>query len=263
MTHTYDWSVTDEVFVGGAVHATYVRGMIYLTLAMVAFIIFRLFTLRRERVNVFEATLPGALIATIGPFLKEGGYYQDLIPLHTHLCFLLPYALSIPLFSRKEAKQTVPAKHTHLVTSMILFFLILHCVIAITPLEDFKPEDDNVRLGWDFVDEVRGIEGEVFMPTLSYYGWLAGKGPDYLGASLMDLEDINIIPLPLAEDLKSGRYTAILLPYYFDPGGYIGDLTAYSLIPTQLISFPPHYYELCPTIELPPYFVYWKKEADE
>jgi len=258
MNHTFDWSVVWAVFTGGEVHATYVQSIIYLGSATIIFIIFRIFTLKREQVNIFEATLPGALITTVGPFLKEGGYFQDFIPLYTHLCFLLPYALSLPIFQRSIDNAKIPTKHTTLVTSAILFLLMVHCVYAITPMDDFRPKKDNVRLGLDFVNKIKGIDGEVLMPALGYYGWLAGKKQEYLGVSLVDLLSLNMYPTPLVKDLKSGRYSAICLPYYFEAEKYIRSIN-YNPVPTYIINNPTHNYNLCRTIELPPYKVYWRK----
>ena len=260
MNHIFDWSVVWAVFTGGEVHATYVRSLVYLGAATIIFIIFRVFTLKREQVNIFEATLPGALITTIGPFLKEGGYFQDFIPLYTHLCFMLPYALSLAIPRRDANAVKIPTKRSNLIISAILFLLMIHCVYAITPIDDFRPKKDNVQLGWDFVNKVKEIDGEVLMPALGYYGWLAGKEQGYLGVSLVDLLSLNIYPTPLVRDLKSGRYSAICLPYYFEAEKYITTIK-YNPIPTYLIINPTHNYKLCRTIELPPYKVYWKEDG--
>ena len=260
INHTFDWSVIWAVFTGGEVHATYIRSIIYLGLATIIFIVLRLYTLGRERVNIFEATLPGALITTIGPFLKEGGFFQDFIPLYTHLCFLLPYALSLPIHSRNIGAAKIPTKQSTVATSVILFLVMIHCVYAITPIEDFRPKADNVRLGWEFVHKIEDIDGEVFMPALGYYGRLAGKEPGYLGVSLVDLLSLNIYPTPLVRDLKSGRYAAICVPYYFEAEKYMTTIK-YSPIPTYLIDSPTHNYRLCRTIELPPFEVYWRDEG--
>ena len=260
MTHKYDWGVLGTVFVGGWAHAIRVQGMIPLMLAMVIYIGCRIFTVRREGLNIFEATLPGALIATLGPFMKEGGHHQDLIPLLTHLCFLLPYALSIPLFYRNSVEAKARTKGMHLFTSAILFFLMLHCVFSITPWADFKPKPDDVRMRRDFVHEIGKIDGEVLMPSMGYYKWLAGGEQDYLGVALMDLLEVNIKPLPLIRDVESGRYAAICLPIYFNAEGYwqaqLVDI-GYSQ-PTRIIMAPNQVYDLCPTLELPPNKVYWR-----
>jgi len=256
MAHPIRWENILVILRGGLLHYEF-RGILYLLVTLGIFISFRLLTLRMERVNIFEATLPGAALATIIPFMKEGGYFQDLIPLYTHICFLLPFALSIP-FSIKGEQRSSLSTRLHPATPVILLGLLLHCAFSVSPWDEFTPKAGNVRLGYQYVNEIKNIQGDVFMPSLGYYAWLAGKPPGYVGVALTDLLFIGIRPEPLINDVRSGKYSVICLPEYFPVQSYWPyDLADYGYVgPNKIIPGLKFQHDLNINIEMPPNNVY-------
>jgi hypothetical protein len=276
-THWLRWDRISTIIFGGYVHYP-VRGIIYLLISALIYFIFRICYFRRIPLNIIEAALPGAAIATILPYMKEGGYFQDFLPLHTHLCFLLPYALAITVERKAAPTRPAPSKAARYLTMLILLSLVLHCYYSLRPVTtsttnvvhvniydhwtEFLPKNGNIELGWDFVEKVKGIDGEVLMPSLGYYAWLAGREPGYVGVALTDLLGFDVRPEPLIEGVRSGRYAAICLPEYFVAEEYWKDSLAdygYSG-PFELIKSLRINYNLRPTIEIPPNLVYLRSD---
>ncbi len=275
LTHQLRWDRIRVLAFGGHVHYP-VRGIMFLLMATLIYIAFRLLFLRKTPLNIFEATLPGAAIATVLPFLKEGGYFQDFLPLYTHLCFLIAVAFSLDADPSEAKDSAFDRISLNYMVVLLMVALALHCVFSIKPLDEFRapqlirgvktinpwteflPKSGNIDLGRNFVEEVKNTEGEVFMPSLGYYGWLAGKEPGYVGVALTDLLGLGITPEPLLADIRSHRYAAIFIPEYFETGDYEAwDLRRYGYTgPSQVIPEPRINYDLSPNIEIPPNRVY-------
>ena len=267
MHHKLWWDKGKLILYGGFLKYP-VRGILYFLLSSLIYFVFRLWGSRREPVNIFEAALPGAAIATIVPYMKEGGYFQDLLPFYTHLCFLLPFALSLKPIPEPNEPTTNGRMKVNPAIPLILIGLIFHCGHSIMPLKvdgaavnpwtEFVPKQGNKLIGDYYVERIREVEGEIFMPSLGYYGWLAGREPGYVGVALTDLLGLDVKPEPLVEDVKSGRYTLICLPDYFRAEDYWGgQFSEFGYTgPTQMVPWPGKKFDLCPNIEIPPNNIY-------
>jgi len=264
MSHEMVWDYITIVLFGGYTFV-YFEGILYLGLAALIYWVFRLLNHGRQPWNIYEATIPGAVFATIIPLLKRAGYPNDYIPLCTHICFLLPFALSMQLPHSIGSANAGLARRIHPGILTILVCLIMHCIFSLTPWNEYKPTAGNLKYGWDFVNEVKEINGDVFMPSLSYYAWLAGKEPVYLEMPLLDLyaSSFGLRPEPLIHDLKNGRYAAICLPEYLYFKRFLPcDHHTYGYTdPTDLVSITPCKGDLCPHVWLLPNGIYFYEDA--
>jgi len=257
MAHTVSWNKVIIVIWGGFVNYP-IRGIRYLLLALLIYVAFRILGKKREPLNIFEATLPGAAIATIIPFLKVGGFVQNFIPLYTHLVFLLPFALFMKKSPNAESGDVTAGKY-HPAVAIILMWILVHCAFSISPWHEFPPKPDNKRIGLDYVEKVREIDGEVLMPYLGYYAWLAGKEPGYVGVTMTDLGGLDVQPERLMNDVLSGRYAAIYLPEGLPAEFYWLRYmkNRYYYPRAKVMEWPRAMYDLRRNIETPPNNVYY------
>lgn len=258
MAHPVIWNKAKIIIWGGFINYP-IRGIRYLLLTFLIYLAFRILRKKREPLNIFEATLPGAAIAGIIPFLKVGGYFQDFLPLYTHLVFLLPFALFMKKSGNAESENVAAGKY-HPAVAIILMWLLVHCAFSISPWNEFPPKPDNMRIGLDYVAKVREIDGEVLMPYLGYYAWLAGKEPGYVGVTMTDIACLDVQPEKLINDILSGRYAAIFLPEGLSAEFYwLGYLEkCYNSPRAKIIESPHGMYDLRRSIEYPPNTVYYR-----
>lgn len=167
--------------------------------------------LRRDR-SWDRLFLPAALAGTIvGSWmgrLHSGGFENVVIPAYATLS--LAFAVGLTRLVRTSARPLITGA---LAASLLLVqFRLLH--YDARPL---VPTVDDVRAGFVLIDELRGVEGDVWLFDHGYLPSLAGRPVQAPSAALWDIlrADTGVVGERLRHEidlaLESGRFHVIII----------------------------------------------------
>ncbi len=151
----------------------------------------------------------GAMINSYLLRLHYGGFLNVIIPFVGSIAILFPYTVFQFL---KETRTTSISKQLILVLLVFQFLVLVY-----NPLQ-YIPTQKSV-VGWNnFIENVKGIKGDVFLPVSSFIPRLAGKKSYAHYVLINDLlisnvKEKGLVYRQLVEKLKKREFSAVILGF--------------------------------------------------
>lgn len=162
---------------------------------------------QKERNSFYFALFIGSLINSYILRLHYGGYSNVFIPLILSISILLPIA------SRSLQEGYIK---TEIINKLIFLALIIQFLLLLYKPNRAIPKKEDLKTGWEFIEHLKNINGEVFIPGHCFISRYAGK-KSYTHYVLMN--DLFITQRPEKNDLyrqwenalEQGKFSAIIL----------------------------------------------------
>jgi hypothetical protein len=177
--HGIDWSRVEKLWRGDVIHRFpfQIAGCLAAAAAWI-------FTAGRFRLGRMPVIIAAAICGVLASFLGRihfGGYDNTLIPMAFFTAVFLMVATGKLIGAERGTARACAV--TAAVCAVALFQFYVHDY----PITEQVPRKDDYAAGRKFVEQIKRIEGDVFIPFHSYYWSITGKKMRFHVIALHDI----------------------------------------------------------------------------
>ena len=164
---------------------------------------------------VYGTTLFGVIISTLLSRMNLGGFINTLIPLYAFLAVFCAFGLHSAISTVSE----LPREHSQTISITALAAVLLQMAFLIYNPIPLIPSEQDTAAGNQLIAEIRAIEGDVYVPSHTYYSTMAGKRPFAHAAAIRQItayfDETDPIRIRIIDELNTAleerRFSAIIM----------------------------------------------------
>lgn len=187
---------------------------------------------KRTPLNIWEWTLPAALLASALPRSQPGGFENNLLPFALWCSIMFGFTFyhlpkyferligSADTADRKRHWAALRVIAYNFLLAQLIFIFFIPTAKAFPRSTDYTiiPTAEDRRAGDNLIAYLKSFPGEVYLPVHNYYGWLAGKTSTLILSSVVEhLEAGGAQPITFYEQLQEHHFDAIIANEIFMP----------------------------------------------
>ncbi|MDM8558117.1 glycosyltransferase family 39 protein [Candidatus Parabeggiatoa sp. HSG14] len=220
------------------------------------FIVFSIFTKHFKNDRVLIAFVIGMLVASYSSRLHVGGYLNCLIPAYAGLVILASLSLNkivdqinstrtqITLLSFRK-NMVIDSKR--IISFLTLLFGIYQFIHLYYPPHKQLPTEEDRKAGFQLINQIKEIEGEVLITAHGFYAYMAGKSLHAHGMAVHDILRASkntpakqILIDSLTQAINSKRFQAIIQSKWCDfyPKSILKIYSRTQKLPTKNVMIP-------------------------